>query len=209
MRGKSLPAGIGALAFGILTFVAFLVASPPGGDYKVSDIVDYVARGHRVAVFVSVYLVVLSSIGLVLLVARLRSAIGDGARASIFWALGIAAAAAWATGYAIVVAVPAAFAFSGGHTVTLTNGVIYTFSEAGFAVMYGAGGVILGAALITFAIGPVAAPSWVRWSTLVAGVAGLAALAWFPFFLVYIWAILVGVWLIVTDRAPAPVAQTA
>jgi hypothetical protein len=209
MKGRSLPAGIGSLAFGTLTFVGFLIASPPGGDYKVSDIVDYVARGHRAAVFVSLYLVLLSSIGLLLLIARMRTAVADGARASIFWALGLAAAAAWTIGYAIVVAVPAAMAFSGGHTAPLTSGVIYTFCEAGFAVMYGAGGAFLGAALVTFAARPVAVPSWVRWSTLVAGVAGLAALAWFPFFLVYIWAIVIGLWLIVADRAPAPVAQTA
>jgi hypothetical protein len=105
--------------------------------------------------------------------------------------------------------VPAALAFSGGHPFTLTSGTVYTFCEAGFAVMYGAGGVLLGAALIAFAAGPVAAPSWVRWSTLVAGIAGLAALAWFPFFLVYIWAIVVGAWLIVADREPAAVPQTA
>ena len=48
-----------------------------------------------------------------------------------------------------------------------------------------------------------------RWSTLVAGIAALAGIAWFPFFLVYIWAIVVGAWLIVADREPAPVAQTA
>ena len=40
-------------------------------------------------------------------------------------------------------------------------------------------------------------------------IAALAGLAWFPFFLVYIWAIVVGAWLIVADSEPAPVAQTA
>jgi hypothetical protein len=39
-------------------------------------------------------------------------------------------------------------------------------------------------------------PAWIRWTTLVAGVAGIAAIVWFPFFLVYIWAIVVGVALV-------------
>jgi hypothetical protein len=77
--------------------------------------------------------------------------------------------------------------------------------------MYGAGGMLLGCALITFAAGPVAVPGWVRWSTLVAGIAGLAAIAWFPFFVVYVWAIVLGLWLLVADRghATAPAVQTA
>jgi hypothetical protein len=70
--------------------------------------------------------------------------------------------------------------------------------------MYGAGGLLLGCALVTWAVGPVALPAWVRWSTLVAGIAGLAAIAWFPFFLVYLWAIVIGVALIVIELRQAP-----
>jgi hypothetical protein len=50
-------------------------------------------------------------------------------------------------------------------------------------------------------------PSWVRWTTLVAGVAGLAAVAWFPLFLAYLWAIALGVWLLLSPtryRVPEP-----
>ena len=81
---------------------------------------------------------------------------------------------------------------------------MYVFSESGWAVMYGAGGILLGAALITLVVGRVALPAWVRWSTAVAGMAALAAIASFPFFLVYIWAIVLGLWTLVAAPAQAP-----
>ena len=37
------------------------------------------------------------------------------------------------------------------------------------------------------------------WSTLVAGIAALAGLAWFPLFLVYLWAIVVGIALVAIE----------
>ena len=43
-----------------------------------------------------------------------------------------------------------------------------------------------------------------------AGIAALAAYAWFPFFLVYLWAVVIGVWLLVGQREAAvqPAAAT-
>jgi hypothetical protein len=122
MQRRSLVAGIGAIAFGVLPIVAFMVANPPGGNYKASDVADFIAKGHRPAVFVSIYLVLLSAVGLLLLLARLRESIAEGSRTTLFW---------------------------------------------GF--------------------------------TLVAGIAALAAVAWFPFFLVYLWAIVVGVALVAIE----------
>ena len=201
MRRESLLAGIGALAFGILTFVAFIVASPPGGDYKASDVTKFLAKGHRFDVFLSVYVMLIAVAGLLLLLAHLRRAIGGGQRESIFWGFGVAAVAAWIGGYAVAISPSLALAFSGGHLKTLPAPTAYTFSEAGWALMYGGGGLLLGAALITFALGSVTAPAWVRWSTLGAGIAGLAAVAWFPFFLVYAWAIVLGIWTLVAERS--------
>lgn len=206
MKKTSVLAGLGAVAFAVLPLVSFTLANPPGGNYKASDIVDFVSKGHRPLVFLSDYLVLLSAIGLLLLLARLREGIDDGRRASIFWGLGIGAVAAWVGGYALGMAAPEAFAFGGGTSLTLSNGVIYTFAEAGWSVMYGAGGTLLGCALLTFAFGSVRVPAWVRWSTLVAGLAGVAALAWFPFFVVYVWALVLGVWTLVRARAGVPEA---
>jgi hypothetical protein len=151
-------AGLGALAFGILPLVGFMIANPPGGNYSVTNTIDYISKGHRTAVFVSVYALLASGVGLVLLLNRLRGAIGSGSRASIFNALGISAVAAWVAGYAIVVGVPASYAFAGNGKVVLTHSVVYTFAEVGWAVMYGAGGTLLGCALITFAAGPSPCP---------------------------------------------------
>jgi hypothetical protein len=85
--------------------------------------------------------------------------------------------------------------------------VAYTFSEAGWAAMYGTGGLLLGCALLTFAAGAVTLSAWIRWTTLVGGIAALAAVAWFPFFLVYIWAIVVGIALVVIEWRQAPQAS--
>ena len=206
MQRRSLVAGIGAVAFGVLPIVAFMIGNPPGGDYKASDVTDFLAKGHRPAVFVSVYLVLISAVGLLFLLARLRESIGEGTRAPLFWGFSVAAVGAWMAGYALGVTPSLALAFSGGKLHSLPSPVAYTFSEAGWAIMYGAGGLLLGCALVTFAVGPVTLPVWVRWSTLVAGIASLAAVAWFPFFLVYLWAIVIGVALVVIERREAPQA---
>jgi hypothetical protein len=202
MRRGSL-AGIGALAFGILPLVTFAVTNPPGGGYSAADAVDYVAKGHRLAVFVGMYLFLAAGIGLALLLARLQAAI-DGERGRLFTMLGTGAVATLLGGFALMGGVAMEYAFGGGSKIDLSPSVVYTFSQVGLAMMFGAAGPLLGAALVTFACGRVAAPAWVRWSTAVAGVAALAAVAWFPFFLVYAWAIAVGVWLLVADRGRVP-----
>jgi len=207
-NGRTL-AGVGALAFGILTFVALLIASPPGGTYSTHDVDKYLAKGHRAAVFVAIYVLVVALIGMLLMLWRMRDEI-VGARSTIFWALGVASTASWLAGFAIVIGPAASLAFSGGKLDTLPPTLTYTIAEAGWAVAYGAGGILLGCALLTYAIGPVTAPAWVRWSTLVAGLCAVASIAWFPQFLVFLWAIVIGIWTLVSKRsaAPAPVAAT-
>jgi hypothetical protein len=211
LKSQAMLAGVGALAFGVITWVAFMIANPPGGNYKASDMASYIAKGHRPSVFISVYLMLLATVGLLLALARLRDAIEPGARRSFFWGLSIAAATSWMAGYALVVTPSTALAFSSGDLKTLDPSLVYTLAEGGWAMMYGAGGLMLGVALITFALRPVAVPAWVRWVTLVGGVASFAAIAWFPMFLVYIWAIVIGLWFLVADRerAAEPTLQAA
>lgn len=203
MRRETTAGGLGALAFGILTFVALLIASPPGGTYSTKDITNYLAKGHRAAVIVALYLLVVAIIGMLLMLWRMRDEI-VGARSNVFWALGIASAACWIAGFAIVIAPATSLAFSGGKLTTLPGTLTYTIAEAGWAVAYGGGAILLGCALVTYALGPVAAPAWVRWTTLVAGIAAIASIAWFPQFLVYLWAIAIGVWTLVSRRSTAP-----
>jgi hypothetical protein len=201
---QSRLAGVGGLAFGVLAFVAMMIANPPGGGYKASDVTSFLAKGHRPAVFVSVYLMVIAAAGLLLLLARLRSAI-DGQREAVFWGFSVASVGAWLSGYALAISPSVALAFSGGKlgSSSISPQVGFVFTEGGWVVMYGAGGVLLGAALVTFALGRVEVPVWVRWTTAVAGIAALAALAWFPFFLVYLWVIVLGLWALLASPARA------
>src|SRR5579872_5486726 len=207
MKAGSLFAGVGAVAFGALLLVGMVIGNPPGGNYGVHDAAKYVAKGHRASVILSLYLVLLAVAGLVLLLARLRDSITGARLARVFWALGVASASAIASGYALVAAVPLALAY-GGHGLTVTPQLTYVLAESGWVIMYGAGGILLGAALVTFAAGQVEAPAWFRRSTFVAGLAGLAAPAWCPFFLVMLWSLVAGVWLLVGGRgrriAPEP-----
>lgn len=207
MRSRSALAGIGSIAFSVLTIVGLALANPPGGTYKASDAVKYVAKGHHVAVFASVYVLLLAVLGLLLLLAYLRdllSAAPDGERvARIFWAMGIGAATSFAVGWAIVLGNAIAHAF-GGSGVVVDPAVTYLASELGFSVVFGPAAILLGFALIAFVIGGRAlVPAWLRWSTLVAGVAGIVSLAFFPAVLVLLWGIVMGIWLLVPSRGPA------
>jgi hypothetical protein len=207
MRSRSALAGVGSIAFSVLTIVGLALANPPGGTYKASDAAKYVAKGHHVAVFASVYVLLLAVLGLLLLLAYLRdllSAAPDGERvARIFWAMGIGAATSFAVGWAIVLGNAIAHAF-GGSGVVVDPAVTYLASELGFSVVFGPAAILLGFALIAFVIGGRAlVPAWLRWSTLVAGVAGVVSLAFFPAALVLLWGIVMGIWLLVPNRGPA------
>jgi hypothetical protein len=204
MKRSSL-AGIGALAFGVLMIVGLILENAPGGSYSANDVADYVRSGHRPLVFVGLYLGALGVVGLVFLLARLRAAIADSAISSVYWGLGLAAAGAITAGYALTAAVPIAMAY-GGNGVTIAAPVTFVISESGWVVMT-AGFILLGAGLLTFARAAVSVPGWVRWSTVIAGVAAIASAAWFPLALLILWALAIGVWLLAarpaTTAAPA------
>ena len=210
IRSRSALAGVGSIAFSVFTIVGLALANPPGGTYKASDAEKYVTKGHHVAVFASVYVLLLAVLGLLLLLAYLRdllSAAPDGERmARIFWAMGIGAATSFAVGWAIVLGNAIAHAF-GGSGVVVDPTVTYLASELGFSVVFGPAAILLGFALIAFVVGArTLVPTWLRWSTLVAGLAGVVSLAFFPAVLVLLWGIVMGIWLLVPGRAPATAA---
>jgi hypothetical protein len=207
MRSRSALAGVGSIAFSVLTIVGLALANPPGGTYKASSSVKYVSKGHHVAVFASVYVLLLAVLGLFLLLAYLRdllSAAPEGERlARIFWAMGIGAATSFAVGWAIVLGNAIAHAF-GGSGVIVDPAVTYLASELGFSVVFGPAAILLGFALIAFVVGGrTLVPAWLRWSTLVAALAGIVSLAFFPAALVLLWGIVMGIWLLVPNRGPA------
>ncbi|HEY1336992.1 MAG TPA: hypothetical protein VGF59_05750, partial [Bryobacteraceae bacterium] len=75
-------------------------------------------------------------------------------------------------------------------------------------VGFAAGGIMLGAALLVLAVNSSGElPTWLRWLTGVAGVLGLASPAFFPFFALLLWSLVIGIWTLTSDSAAAP--QTA
>jgi hypothetical protein len=194
-----LVAGIGGIAFGVLTFVGELLASAPGGGYSASDVRDFVASGHRPLVLISLYLVMLATIGLVCLLHAVRSEIpslGATPLGRVFWGLGVAAAACFAVGWALEDTPSLARLFGGGSAV-IPSTVAYTISQAGAVVIFGPAFFLLGAALVLVGLsGRRPFPAWARWATVVAGIAGLVAVAFLPHFLVLLWALVVGIWLV-------------
>jgi hypothetical protein len=208
LKRTTILGGIGGVAFGVLTLVALFLASPIGGNYSASDAASYVAHGHRAVVFVSLYLVLVGLLGLICLLARLREAIditgGEHAAAlNIFWGTGLAAAACFAVGWSVILSVPMIYAYSvSGFSIGPTEA--YAITQAGGIVVYGAAGILLGFALIALGVGGRATlPAWMRWLTLAVGLLGLASPAFFPWFALPIWAIVAGLWLLASARAPA------
>jgi uncharacterized membrane protein len=196
-------AGLGALAFAILVFVASVIDSSPGGTYSASDVTDYLKSGHRPIVFVALYMTLLGIVGLLFLLSRLRDAIGDARRARVFWALSVGGASAFVVGWALHAAAPLAIGYGGN--VSFAPQVTYSIAVCGYIVL-SAGAIMLGLALLTLVLGPVELPAWVRWFTLV-GVIGGVTPAFFPFGLFFIWALVLGIWLLATDRETVPSEQ--
>jgi hypothetical protein len=208
MTRSNLIPGIGGIAFGILLFVALVIAGPPGGEYSAEDVANYLDDDRRARVAISLYLGIAAVAGLVALLSGLRDSMAAGREqwTRIFWGCGIAAAAAFAIGLALLVTPPLSLAIGGGEAAEPET--TYLVTQAGWLVALGAGGLLLGAALVVLMLesGGVL-PAWVRWFTLVAGVLGLASTAYFPFFFLLIWGVVIGVWLLTTGRAPAPVPR--
>lgn len=203
---KFSAAGIGAIAFVVLSIAGSFIENGPGGSYSVSDVQKYLSHGHRVAIFVATYMVYLGVVGLVLLLARFRDAIPEGSRRTVFWSLSIAGIGAWVAGWAIGVSVPVAEAY-GGSSVTVAPTVTYIVNDAGFFVL-SAGAIMIGLALLTFVFGTVTVPAWTRWLTLVGAIGAVTSPAFFPFALFFIWSLVIGVWLVATERESVPTART-
>lgn len=191
MKDNARIGGIGGIAFGVLTFIAFVIASPPGGTYTESSVTDFVAKGHRTAVIVSLYLMLFAVVGLLAMLRELT-------RGSLASGLGIMGAAGIAIGWALGMT-PALAKLYGGNT-SIDPKVGYTISEGGFVMLCGVGGVLLGLALIVTAL---RLRGWVRWFTVVVGVLALASPAWFPFFALLLGSIVLGIWLLTASREPA------
>jgi hypothetical protein len=198
--GKAIGAGIGGIAFSVLTLVAVIVANSPGGNYSAAQVADYLARGHRVAVIVVFHLALLGLLGLIALLAHLRDLLENRRAASILWGTGLAAAASFAVGWGIAAGQVIAH-LEGGRAIAISPPVTYLISEIGVVFVFGCGAILLGLALIVLMLNAgQLLPGWLRWLTLACGIAGVAGLAFFTFFVLMLWGIATGLWLIAAGR---------
>ena len=202
----SILAGAGAIAFGVGTVVGTFGGSP-GGSYDDSTVAEYVKIGHFPTVVVTGYVALFGVLGLICLLAYLRATISvdpHNLAASIFWGIGLAAAASMAVSWGLVTGVALAAA-EGGSAATVAHPVTYVLSDTSLNVLFGSGGIMLGFALIALVLGSGATfPRWLRWFTLVAGVLALGAPFFFPAFAIPIWGIVIGIWLVATGRGSQP-----
>lgn len=210
-RGTARNAGLGAIAFGVLTLAQLQISDSPGGSYDQASVASFLASGHRVAVIVLFQLAVLGILGLVAFMAELRAAAAAASEraANVVWGLGVAAAACFTIGWGI----DGGLALShteGGKDVVVTPATTYVLSEIGTTFIFGCGAILLGLALLAYVRAAGATlPRGVRVATAVAGVAGVAGLAFFTFFLQMLLIIGVGVALVVRRQQqqvnqPAP-----
>jgi hypothetical protein len=200
-RGPLL-AGVGAIAFGILTIVAVFVANAPGGNYSLSSVTDYLAHGHRIAAIVVTQLALLAILGLICLLAQLRDTISiepaNKRAGTIVWGTGVAAAAAFAIGWGVLGGQIVAH-LEGGSPIVIPPAVTYLISEIGAVFIFGCGAALLGLALIVLMLNSrTTLPTWLRRLTLFAGLCGIAGLAYFTFFVLMIWGVVIGIWLLST-----------
>ena len=197
-------AGIGALAFSVLTFTASILANNPGGGYAESNVTQYLEAGHFPIVLLALCLGLIGVVGLLFLLSYLRELMGTSANGqligSAFWGTGVASAACFAVGWGFIAGQPVAHA-EAGSVLAVPPTITHLISETGGSVMlFGSGAMLLGLALAMLFFTSTALPAWLRWLTLVAAIAAFAGLAFFPFTLVLLWGVVVGLWLLVADR---------
>ena len=89
--------------------------------------------------------------------------------------------------------------------------VTYVVLQVGGVIVFGVAGVFLGLTLITLMIGSdQTLAAWLRWFTLIVGALALGSMAFFPFFPLLLWGLVIGIWLLVSARkADATAIQRA
>ncbi|MGZ4597121.1 MAG: hypothetical protein ACXV2H_05815 [Actinomycetes bacterium] len=200
-------AGFGLLTFALGTFTALTLANAPGGDYEAAQVADYVSSGRRVTELATGYLGLLAALGLAVFVTRVRPMVESASSRAIgdlFGTLGVGAATVAAVGWTVTAGIPVAFA-EGGDRIVVAAPTVYVLSEIGVLLNLATPAILMGVAIIVLAVRAGAlVPSWLRVATVVAGVCGVAAPFFFPYFVFLLWAVVTGVWCVAGGRT-APV----
>lgn len=194
----------------------FTLYGPKSGAYSAAETAAFVGQSST-GLIVSIYLFAVSSIGLILLMVYLSAhSCGAGRQDRIVWGASLIAAASFLIGWALYLA-PSTALSAGGPA--MDPAISYTFISAGFAVLFGVGDMLLGIALLTLAIRGLVLPTWIRafsaltglsafvaWGFLLA--AGWSPNQWLPppFYLVVLWSLVIGLWLLVSSPSPEATA---
>jgi hypothetical protein len=201
---RSRNAGLGAVAFGVMTLVAMFLSDSPGGSYSAADVSTYLSRGDRPTQLISFFLAMFAIPGLVYMLAHLRDTLAATPErhraASIVWGTGLAAAACFAIGWGVDGGQIFAH-WEGGSAVAIPAPVTYLISEIGVVFIFGCGAMLLGFALITCTLSAKGLlPTWLRGVVFLIGMCGVAGLAWATFFVMLLGTAGVGIWLMTRGR---------
>jgi hypothetical protein len=212
MRNDRRVAGVGGVAFAVCLVVGFTFFGPRGGFYSAGGVANFVGQ-NPANIVLSFYLFAVSITGLAVLMAYLSETyLGRSPLARVAWGTSLLAAASFLIGWALYFA-PSTSVISGGPAID--SATRYTFLNAGFVVLFGAGGIFLSVALLALAIGGNVVPIWVRALSALAGLSALFSWAFLllshwspnqwlpvPFYVVLLWALVTGVWLLVSPSRP-------
>jgi hypothetical protein len=199
-------AGIGGIAFAVFLTVTLAYAGTKGGEYTAASVAAIVDQSLT-TILISFFLIAISIIGLVVLMAYLsETGFGADRLGRVAWGTGLLGAASLLIGWVLQFA--PSVSLSGG-VPALDPAISMTFIYAGYAVFFAAGGMLLGIAILTLAIGGHAVPMWVRAFSALAGLIGLLSIANIPFYPMLLWGLVVGIWLLVSSPRPdAPTTAT-
>lgn len=198
-------AGIGAVAFGVLTFAGLMLESPPGGTYSTKDIANFTKSSHRPLVLAGMYLMVLGAIGLMIALGHLRQGVRNDAARRVLGATTMMGGLGLAFGAALAGAVPMALMVGGGRPIA-DDHVTFMFSQLGDALLLGVAAATIGLSLLTLAACG-ATKGWLRVATYVGGVGGLLGILFLPFLLTLLWGVATGVALLSTGAGRAAVIE--
>lgn len=203
-RSATVAAAVGSIAFGVLTPVAIIVGGPMGGSYAAADVANYISSSHVVVAGAMALCGLVGVAGLICLGAFLRQRAETENPGSIWpqtlWGLMLGAAICFAVSWGIFVSQPIGNN-EAGTNLKVPPTITYAIGISGDEVVFESAATLLGFALILMAITNLPRlPAWLRWSTLAVGVLGITSLAFFTFFPLLIWAIVMGVWLLVGGR---------
>lgn len=200
-------AGLGLLAYGLATPIAFMAIGSPGGDYQDGSVATYMSSGHWMTAFALAYLGAAAALGLLVFARRMRHEVGGAG--DLLWGICVGATAVGVVGWFMVGGVAVAMAEGGKALTTVPHPVVYLLTEISNLIAVCASAFLVGvAALVLGARSALPAP--LRVFSLVAGVCGIFAPAYFPVFLFWLWTIGTGAYVAATGaRTAEPVARQA